>query len=154
MSVHTEMARAEPKGQTPGTCPAASLTNELPPVGSALATVCHKRASYDVLFVDFPDLEARHHVQQPSQTETRRHTGASLTPRTAMTVEVFSKPVDELSEPDAVLHTPLPRGPACKEVFARLNWAYPDFRIAVADLIAEGVKVVSRNAVTGTHLGE
>jgi hypothetical protein len=39
-----------------------------------------------------------------------------------MTLEVFSKPVDELSEPDAVLHTPSPRGPAYKGVFARLYW--------------------------------
>jgi steroid delta-isomerase-like uncharacterized protein len=62
--------------------------------------------------------------------------------------------VDELSEPNAMLHTPAAQGPAYKEVFAALYRAYPDLHIAVEDLIAEGDKVVCRNVVTGTHRGE
>jgi steroid delta-isomerase-like uncharacterized protein len=69
-------------------------------------------------------------------------------------LETFSKTVDELSEPNAMLHTPAAQGPAYKEVFAALYRAYPDLHIAVEDLIAEGDKVVCRNVVTGTHRGE
>lgn len=32
--------------------------------------------------------------------------------------------------------------------------AYPDLQLTVEDVIAEGDKVVGRNVVTGTHLGE
>ncbi len=69
-------------------------------------------------------------------------------------LDVFSKALGELSEPNAVLRTPSPRTPAYREVFATLYQAYPDLHIAVEDLIAEGDKVVCRNVVTGTHLGE
>ncbi|GAB3904556.1 hypothetical protein GCM10029964_098490 [Kibdelosporangium lantanae] len=40
------------------------------------------------------------------------------------------------------------------DVFTRLRTAFPDLRVAVEDVIAEGDKVVCRNRVTGTHLGE
>ena len=43
---------------------------------------------------------------------------------------------------------------AIKDVFATLLRAFPDLHIAVDDMIAEGDKIVSRNLVTGTHLGE
>jgi predicted ester cyclase len=39
-------------------------------------------------------------------------------------------------------------------VFETLRRAYPDLHITSEDMIAEGDKVVSRNTVTGTHLGE
>jgi steroid delta-isomerase-like uncharacterized protein len=39
-------------------------------------------------------------------------------------------------------------------VFARLRAAFPDLRVEINDLIAEGDKVVARNTVTGTHRGE
>jgi predicted ester cyclase len=39
-------------------------------------------------------------------------------------------------------------------VFGRLHRAFPDLRVTVEDVIAEGDKVVGRNAVTGTHQGE
>jgi steroid delta-isomerase-like uncharacterized protein len=72
-------------------------------------------------------------------------------------LELIARVVDELVAPDAVIHTPLPidaTGAALlKEVFARLLTAYPDLHIAVQDVIAEGDRVVSRNVVTGTHLG-
>jgi hypothetical protein len=42
-------------------------------------------------------------------------------------LETFSKAVDELSEPNAVLHTPAAQGPAYKEVFAALYRATRTF---------------------------
>ena len=73
-------------------------------------------------------------------------------------LELISRTIDELVEPDAVIHTPLPieatGAQLQKEVFARLYRAYPDLHITVEDLIEEGDKIVSRNTVTGTHAGE
>ena len=73
-------------------------------------------------------------------------------------VELISKTIDELVEPDAVIHTPLPieatGAQLLKEVFARLLGAYPDLHITVEDTIAEWDKVVARNTVTGTHQGK
>jgi steroid delta-isomerase-like uncharacterized protein len=70
----------------------------------------------------------------------------------------ISKTIDEIVEPDALIRTPLPLDASgaelLKEVFARLHRAFPDLRIAIEDLIAEGDKVVARNTVTGTHQGE
>ena len=72
--------------------------------------------------------------------------------------ELISKTIDELVEPDAAIHTPLPieatGAPLLKEVFRRLLRAYPDLHITVEDLIEEGDRIVSRNTVTGTHQGE
>jgi predicted ester cyclase len=39
-------------------------------------------------------------------------------------------------------------------VFVRLHRAFPDLHVAVEDMIAEGDKVVGRNSVSGSHLGE
>jgi predicted ester cyclase len=73
-------------------------------------------------------------------------------------VKLISKTIDELVEPDAVIHTPLPSeatgAQLLKEVFGRLLRAYPDLHIAVEDVVEEGDKIVSRNTVTGTHQGE
>ncbi|MFF2951654.1 ester cyclase [Kitasatospora sp. NPDC057965] len=50
---------------------------------------------------------------------------------------------------------PTVRGPlALEQVFDTLRRACPDLRVAVEDVIAEEDKVVSRNTVTGTNLGE
>jgi steroid delta-isomerase-like uncharacterized protein len=72
--------------------------------------------------------------------------------------EVLSATIDELAEPDVLIRTPLPieatGADALKEVYARLHRAFPDLRVTVEDLIAEGDKVVARNSVTGTHRGE
>jgi steroid delta-isomerase-like uncharacterized protein len=72
--------------------------------------------------------------------------------------ELISQTIDELVEPDSVIHTPLPikatGAQLLKEVFARLHRAFPDLHITIEDLIEEGDKVVSRNTVTGTHQGE
>jgi hypothetical protein len=73
-------------------------------------------------------------------------------------VELISKTIDEVVEPDALIHTPLPieatGAQALKQVWPMLLRGLPDARITIEDLIAEGDKVVSRNSVTGTHQGE
>jgi steroid delta-isomerase-like uncharacterized protein len=72
--------------------------------------------------------------------------------------EVISKTIDELVEPDVLIHMPLPiqatGAQALKQVWAMLLRGLPDLHVAFEDLIAEGDKVVSRNTVTGTHQGE
>jgi steroid delta-isomerase-like uncharacterized protein len=73
-------------------------------------------------------------------------------------VELISKVIDELVEPDALIRTPLPLGvtgaDALKHIWTVLLQAFPDLHLAVEDMIAEGDKVVVRNTVTGTHQGE
>ena len=73
-------------------------------------------------------------------------------------VEVVSKTIDEVVDPDVLIRTPLPveatGAQVLKEVFAKLHRAFPDLHIAVEDVIAEGDKVACRNTVTGTHQGE
>jgi steroid delta-isomerase-like uncharacterized protein len=72
--------------------------------------------------------------------------------------EHISKTFDEAFQPDVLIRTPVPVQAtgveAIKEVFATLLRAYPDIHIRVDDLIEEGDKVVARDTVTGTHLGE
>jgi steroid delta-isomerase-like uncharacterized protein len=72
--------------------------------------------------------------------------------------EVISKTIDELIEPDVLIHMPLPiqatGAQALKQVWAMLLRGLPDLHLTVEDLIAEGDKVVSRNTVTGTHQGQ
>jgi steroid delta-isomerase-like uncharacterized protein len=73
-------------------------------------------------------------------------------------MELISRTIDELVEPDALIRTPLQieatGADLLKEVFARLLRAYPDLHITAEDLIEDGDKIVSRNTVTGTHQGE
>jgi steroid delta-isomerase-like uncharacterized protein len=73
-------------------------------------------------------------------------------------VEVISKTIDEVVEPDVLIRTPLPidatGAQALKQVWAVLLRAFPDLHVAVEDVIAEGDKIVSRHTVTGTHQGE
>jgi steroid delta-isomerase-like uncharacterized protein len=73
-------------------------------------------------------------------------------------LERISRTIDELVDPNAVIRTPVPidaTGPqVLKQVFGRLLRAFPDLHVTIEDLIAEGDKVVSRNTVTGTHLGD
>ena len=72
--------------------------------------------------------------------------------------EVISKTIDQLVEPDAQIRTPLPieatGAQLLKEVVGRLIKAFPDLRVTVEDVIAEGDKVVARDSVTGTHQGD
>jgi predicted ester cyclase len=73
-------------------------------------------------------------------------------------VELISKTIDEIVEPDALIHTPLPieatGAQALNQVRPTLLRGLPDVHVTIEDLIAEGDKVVSRNSVTGTHQGE
>lgn len=73
-------------------------------------------------------------------------------------VELISQVIDEICVPDLIFHAPVPNGAtgteALKQVWPVLLRAYPDLRVTVEDLIEEGDKVVARNTVTGTHLGE
>jgi steroid delta-isomerase-like uncharacterized protein len=73
-------------------------------------------------------------------------------------IEFISKTIDELVEPDVLIHTPLPvqaRGAqALKQVWAMLLGGLPDLHVAVEEVIAEGDKVVARDTVTGTHQGQ
>lgn len=66
--------------------------------------------------------------------------------------------IDEVVHPDLRFHAPVPLGltgvQALKQVWTVLLHAFPDLRVESEDVIAEGDKVVSRNTVTGTHLGE
>jgi predicted ester cyclase len=73
-------------------------------------------------------------------------------------LELISKAIDELVDPDVRIGTPLPvaatGAEALKQVWAILLRAYPDLHVTVEDVIAEGAKLVSRNTVTGTNQGE
>jgi steroid delta-isomerase-like uncharacterized protein len=68
--------------------------------------------------------------------------------------------IDELVAPNATFHDPsVPggkfTGPAGMRQFVQIyRGAFPDVRLAINDLIAEGDKVVVRWTATGTHKGE
>lgn len=66
--------------------------------------------------------------------------------------------IDELTHPELDLHTPLPSDASGREKLkqgeAALRRAFPDLRLDVQEVIAEGDKAVVRVAVTGTHEGE
>ncbi|WP_369142265.1 ester cyclase [Streptomyces sp. R44] len=71
---------------------------------------------------------------------------------------LVAQAVNELTAPDLVFHAPVALGAtgpeALKRVWEVLLRAFPDLHVTVEETIAEGDKVVSRNTVTGTHLGE
>ena len=67
--------------------------------------------------------------------------------------------VDEFCAPDFVEHEELPPGipPGCEAVkqFSILfHSAFPDLKVTIDDMIAEGDKVVVRSTWSGTHKGE
>jgi uncharacterized protein YndB with AHSA1/START domain/predicted ester cyclase len=67
------------------------------------------------------------------------------------------KVIDELVAPDFVWHNPMPGAPPTREgvkmAIAGFASAFPDYRLAVVDLLAEGDKVVSRIRFSGTNKG-
>ncbi|QEU93033.1 ester cyclase [Streptomyces kanamyceticus] len=73
-------------------------------------------------------------------------------------LDAISKAIDEFFTPDVLFHAPVPNGltgpEAMKQVWRTLLRAYPDINVTIEETIAEGDRVVSRNTVTGTHLGE
>ncbi|MYW62992.1 ester cyclase [Streptomyces sp. SID8379] len=66
--------------------------------------------------------------------------------------------MDAYFAPDLDFHTPIPMDvtgiEALKRVWEILLRAFPDLRVTVEETIAQADKVVVRNTVTGTHLGE
>jgi steroid delta-isomerase-like uncharacterized protein len=71
--------------------------------------------------------------------------------------ELVAQTVDEIFEPGVKQHSPFEATgvQTLKEmVFTRLYRAFPDLHITIEDVIEEGDKVVVRDTVTGTHLGE
>lgn len=66
--------------------------------------------------------------------------------------------LDELYDVDFVVHLPggqEARGPeGMRQLVTWFLTAFPDFRVTIEDLIAEGDKVVFRSRRTGTHKGE
>jgi predicted ester cyclase len=68
------------------------------------------------------------------------------------------KTFDELMHADFYNHTTLPGGDTSKEgilnsIHKGLRVAFPDIRVIVHDIMAEGDKVAARKSITGTHLG-
>jgi predicted ester cyclase len=61
-------------------------------------------------------------------------------------------------ESDVSLNTPLQLAGSgadgLKQLMATLLRAFPDLQVSVEDMIEEADKVVGRNILTGTHLGE
>lgn len=71
--------------------------------------------------------------------------------------ELVSKTIEEIFDPEVKQHTPfeVTGTQALKEmVFDRLYRAFPDLHVELEELIEEGDKVVEKDTVTGTHLGE
>jgi ketosteroid isomerase-like protein len=70
-------------------------------------------------------------------------------------VTVIAKVIDEVVEPDVLFRASVPTGAtgaeAFKQVWATLLRAFPDLKVTLSDLIAEGDKVVARYTVAGTH---
>jgi steroid delta-isomerase-like uncharacterized protein len=73
-------------------------------------------------------------------------------------LDAISKAIDEVVDPGLVFHAPVPSEmtgvQALKQVWVTLLRAFPDIQVTTEDVVAEGDKVVYRNTVTGTHLGE
>jgi steroid delta-isomerase-like uncharacterized protein len=65
--------------------------------------------------------------------------------------------IEELTAPEAFSHEAPPgtaEGPeGVRQVMHMLASAFPDLRMTVEDLIAEGDKVVARTTLSGTHQG-
>lgn len=72
--------------------------------------------------------------------------------------ELISKTIDEVFQPDVLIHTPAPSEAtgtqALKHVRAVPLRAFPDLHITVQDVTAEEDKVISRNTATRTHQGQ
>lgn len=66
--------------------------------------------------------------------------------------------IDELVAADFIEHEEFPGlaggREGMKQFFTMMRTAFPDLRMAVDDLIAEGDKVVARTTMSGTHKGE
>jgi predicted ester cyclase len=90
-----------------------------------------------------------------SPTENKARVTRLLDAVNTRDAEVISTTIDDLYEPDAVIHTPVQTNAtgrqAIKDGFTRLHSAFPDLNVATDDLIAKGDKVAACNSFTGTH---
>lgn len=66
--------------------------------------------------------------------------------------------IDELYAPNVLNHNPMPGQPQGREgvkyAVTFFRKAFPDFRMTIDDMIAEGDKVMARFTCSGTHKGE
>ena len=66
--------------------------------------------------------------------------------------------VDELMAPDFVDHEAFPGlgsdREGVKQFFRMMRTAFPDFRMNIEDMLAEGDRGVVRSTMTGTHRGD
>ena len=66
--------------------------------------------------------------------------------------------LDKIYHPEYFDHTTPPGEPngreAMRQTLVAISAAFPDAREVIHDMVAEGNKLVTRWAVTGTHLGE
>src|SRR5262249_30478115 len=148
-------------------CASAKAHKPPPRVGALRRRTCASQGQgpcdqpAGAFFLSHPNI---HIVPRRNQMSTAQETSNKATFRrmedavSTGDAEVISKVTDELVAPDVVIHMPLPMeatGPqAFKQVWAMLLRGLPDLRLTIEDLIAEGDKVVARNTVNGTHLGE
>ena len=64
---------------------------------------------------------------------------------------------EDLVAPNAVVHVPwgcFTRPGGVRRLSVKLRSAFPDYRIAVEDLIADGDRVAARRSLLGTQRGE
>lgn len=70
----------------------------------------------------------------------------------------LSKCIDEVVDPDVLLHVPARVGStgaqALKDIMAMFRRVFPDIHTAAEDLIAEGDKIAVRQTISGTHQSE
>ena len=63
--------------------------------------------------------------------------------------------IEKMVAPDFVDHTRQMNGPdGLKQFLCMIFKSFPDFHLAIEDIIAEGDKVWVRTIITGTHIGE
>jgi steroid delta-isomerase-like uncharacterized protein len=111
-------------------------------------------------------LPVRHHDRRHAAYAVRARTKGLLTMNHAAVMRRTYERINagdvagfgDLVADDFVEHQGGPGFPATKEgtldFFRALVTAFPDLRMTVEDLIADGDKAVARVAVTGTHEGE
>lgn len=72
--------------------------------------------------------------------------------------EAMSQTFDDVIDSGVMIHNPVPTdktgAEAMKAVFVGLHRGFPDLRVEIDDLLEDGEKVVARQTVTGTNLGE
>ncbi|MCZ0978359.1 ester cyclase [Streptomyces diastatochromogenes] len=96
-----------------------------------------------------PSTETLDHIEVLERFHSAANSGA---------MDLVAQAVDDLTAPGLVFHAPMPTGAtgaeALKQVWEVLLRAFPDLHVTIEETVAEGDRVVSRNTVTGTHLGE